>query len=54
MPFAPRDPRHWTFAIRGRGLERPGIGSLDPQRHFFVCLKYFRSGGGWSFFAGIR
>ena len=23
-------------------------------RHFCVCLKYFKSGGGWSFLAGIK
>jgi hypothetical protein len=32
--------------LRGREFKR--------RRQFFVCLKYFRSGGFWSFLAGIR
>ena len=27
---------------------------ISPTRHLCVCLKYLKSGGGWSFLAGIN
>jgi hypothetical protein len=42
---------HWPAERAPQlGRDRPDL----RARHFLVCLKYLKSGGAWSFLAGIK
>jgi hypothetical protein len=40
--------------VLARGATLSGISANGPRRHFAPCLKNRKSGGGWSFLAGIK